>query len=585
MPVEKKGAGIIQKTLRLLESNRMPILIFFSSLFIFLSLAGTRMLFSDEGIIVNQFYNFVHGSLDLKVAKVNVERGIYITVENQLYGRFSYSLLILSTPVYLFLKNLDLFYGAHLFLLQLWALSGGISVYLLAKNWKMKNSVLIGLISYFILILVNLRFFDPIYFPKWGEIISIEFTNILLTSFMVLLIYFLFRDIFSEKIGLFTSLFIMFATPIPFYALTLKHHTLAIFLTVMVFYLFYKYQEKRDTRFIYPAYVLAGLCIWTRISEGAALLLALFVMDMLFIRRSIKHITIVLVIIVISLVPFFTFNQLILRDPFSIMESHPLSITPMKMQIEENMIVLNSSPLQARQVELLDQLGFNWSPDVRTGTMDVILDISIRKLGNTFGILLISPFLITAFAFLIDRIKRKIKLSGMDTFMGLYAIIFVVLHKDYFLLIITDTPIVIEYRYLLIMYVILLYFALRTIYIKDMIENNLRKIILLYVIIVMILLSYFIMTYPPPIMNLYYPMALVTASGLLILSAVTFLTGKSGPLDKLTIFFISLSLALASFMMIFYYWVVTITYISPSQNYTILPILKVFLEWMYQALL
>jgi hypothetical protein len=56
-------------------------------------------------------------------------------------------------------------------------------------------------------------------------------------------------------------------------------------------------------------------------------------------------------------------------------------------------------------------------------------------------------------------------------------------------------------------------------------------------------------------------------------------------LDKIILFFMALSLAQASILLIFYYWVVTITYISPSQNYAIMPILDNILKWMYQVLL
>ena len=576
-----------KKIVKLIESNRIPIILFFISLFIFLSFAGTRMLFSDEGVIVSQFYNFIHGSLDLQTAKVNVESGIYITVENHLYGKFSYSLLILSLPVYFVLRNIDYLYGAHLFLLQIWALSGGISVYLLAKTWKIKNAASGGFVSYIILILINLRSFNPVYFPKWGEIISIEFTNILISSFLVLMVYFLFRNLFNNKIAIFASLFVIFATPISFYSITLKHHSLALLLTVLAFYFFYKYQERKENKFIYSAYLLAGLCIWTRIAEGAALLLSLLIMDILFFRRSIKHIALILLIILISLIPFFTFNQLILGSPFSIIEAHPLSDTPMKMQVEKNMIRLNESAFKDRQIELLNNLGFIWNPEIRTGFLDIMSDITIRKLGNTFGLLLISPFLITAFAFVIDRIKKKIRLNVIDKLLGLYAIIFVLVHKNYILLIITDTPIVLEYRYLLIMYIVLLYFALRIDKIRDLIENNFKKTVQLYAAAVIILILYFISIFPPPFMNIYYSLALITSIILLISVSMSLLIENNKPLtdllDKITLFLIALSLAQASIILIFYYWVVTITYISPSQNNTILPILESILKWMYQV--
>ena len=578
-----------KKIVKSVESYQIPIILFFISLFIFLSFAGTRMLFSDEGVIVSQFYNFIHGSLDLQTAKVNVESGIYITVKNHLYGKFSYSLLILSLPVYFVLRNIDYLYGAHLFLLQIWALSGGISVYLLAKAWKIKNAASGGFVSYIILILINLRSFNPIYFPKWGEIISIEFTNILISSFLVLMVYFLFKNLFNNKIAIFASLFVIFATPISFYSITLKHHSLALLLTVLAFYFFYKYQERKENKFIYSAYLLAGLCIWTRIAEGAALLLSLLIMDILFFRRSIKHIALILLIILVSLIPFFTFNQLILGSPFSIIESHPLSDTPMKMQVEKNMITLNESAFKDRQIELLNNLGFIWNPEIRTGFLDIMSDITIRKLGNTFGLLLISPFLITAFAFVIDRIKKKIRLNVTDKLLGLYAIIFVLLHKNYILLIITDTPIVLEYRYLLIMYIVLLYFALRIDKIRDLIENNFKKTVQLYASAVIILILYFISIFPPPFMSIYYSLALITSIILLISLSMSLLIENNKSLtdllDKITLFLIALSLAQASIILIFYYWVVTVTYISPSQNYTILPILESILKWMYQVLL
>ena len=547
------------------------------------------MLFSDEGVIVSQFYNFIHGSLDLKVAKVNVEKGIFITVANHLYGKFSYSLLVISLPVYFALKNIDFLYGAHLFLLQIWALSGGISVYLLAKTWKIKNAVLGGFVSYFILIMVNLRSFNPIYFPKWGEIISIEFTNILITSFLIVMVYFLFKKFFNNKIAIFAIFFTIFATPISFYALTLKHHSLALFLTVLAFYFFYKYQEKKDIKFIYTAYVLAGLCVWTRTLDGAALMLSLIIIDILFFKRSFKHIAMISIIILISLIPFFTFNQLIMGNPFSIIELHPLSETPMRMQIEENMITLIESPAKIKQIELLKNLGFSWNPQIRTGLLDVLSDVTILKLGNTFGILLISPFLITAFVFILDRIKSKIKLSTTDKFLGIYATIFFILHKNYVLAIITDTPMVLDYRYLLIMYIVLLYFALRINKVRELIESNFKKIALLYAAAVIILVLYFITIFPPPFMNIYYSLALITSGFLIISLSMSLLISNKKSyydlLDKITLFFMALSLAQASILLLFYYWIVTITYISPSQNQTIVPILENTLKWMYQVLL
>ncbi|MDO8727209.1 MAG: glycosyltransferase family 39 protein [Candidatus Methanoperedens sp.] len=540
------------------------------------------MFFSDEGVIVTQFYNLVHGNLDLQVAKVQVERGIYITVNDHLYGKFSYSLLILSLPVYFLLGLIDSLYGAHLFLLQLWAISGGIIVYLSAKIWKNKNAAIAGLASYIILLVINLRYFEPIYFPKWGEIISIEFTNIFISSFLVLTVYFLFRDMFSNKIAIFASLFTIFATPISFYSITLKHHSLTVFLTLLAFYCFYKYTEKKDNKFIYYAYALAGLCIWTRIVEGVALMVSILLMDMLFFRRSIRHIAVISAIILVSLIPFFTFNQLILGSPFSIIEEHPLTDTPMRMQIEKNMITLNESPFKVQQTELLSKLGYIWNVDIRAGFFDIFSYMMILKLGNTFGILLISPFLIIAFAFIVDRIRSRIKLDNIDKLFGLYFIIYILLYKDHLLSIVRDTPMALEYRYLLVLYIILLYFALRINAVRELIENNLKKIVLLSIIFAIILASILIIIYPPPFMKIYYSLSFFTICMLLVITLIKLFVNKKKYLDRSMTFFMALSLAEAMILLLYYYWVITVTYIAPSDNHTILPVLENGLKWMFQ---
>jgi len=146
----------------------------------------------------------------------------------------------------IFFIKLDRFFVQCSFILmQLWAISGGIIVYLAAKNMEQQECCYcrIGFIYY--LISYQFALFWADIFSKMGEVISIESTNILISSFLVLAVYFLFRDMFSPKIAIFASFFTIFATPISFYSITLKHHSLTVLLTLLAFYCFYKYQEKR----------------------------------------------------------------------------------------------------------------------------------------------------------------------------------------------------------------------------------------------------------------------------------------------------------------------------------------------------
>ena len=582
-----------RKIIQALNANPIPLLIFLSSIFIFMSFAGTRLFLSDEGLILDQFYNLINGSLSIKIAKINTASGIFMLVGNNLYAAFSYSLLILTLPVYYILNSIDQLksinqiYGAHLFLLQLWALIGGVLVYLLGKIRNQKQAALLGVISYVILIGMNLYYFVPIDFPKWGELLSIQFTNILLSSLLVLVVYYLFKGLFGNKIAIFASFFVIFATPVSFYAITLKHHILAVFLTVLAFYFFYRYYENKQDKFIYLAYASAGFCVWTRILDGAALLAALLIMDILFLRRNVKHIVLISIVVLVSLIPFFIFNYLILGSPFSVIETIPVTDKQVSLYQAKDFISLEETPEKTRQIELLNELGYIWSSSIRGDWVDILRYTTFLRLINTFGIFLVSPFLTAALAFSVYGIKRRIRLNMMDMLFLVYTVIFLAIYKNYIFALITDTPMGLEYRYLLIFYLILLYFAMRIEKLKGLIENNLKTIAIAYCGILVAMVVYFIVKFPLPFMDIFYKVSLATSLLLLILLSISILFSdmKSAVLDKSMIFVVALTLAEASFLLLFYYWVVSMTYIAPAQNHTILPVIGDILKLMYQNII
>jgi 4-amino-4-deoxy-L-arabinose transferase-like glycosyltransferase len=587
----------MKKVIDFVESNQLPLLVFFGSMFLFISFAGTRLFFSDEGIILDQFYNLINGSLALKIAKINVEKGIYMTIGTNLYGKFSYSLLILSLPTYYILKIIDNIYSAHLFILQLWAVIGGMVVFLSGKIRNIKHAKAWGVLTFFILIITNQYFFKSIYFPKWGELLSIEFTNIMISSFLILIIYLFFKNFFGNKIAVFASFFIMLATPISFYAITLKHHNLTLLLTLLSFYFFYKSYEKKDNKFIFLAYISAGLCVWTRILDGSVLLVSLMIIDIVIFRRSIKYISSVSIVILISLLPFFVFNYLILGDPFSIIESTPLTSEPVSLITAKDFIVLEANQNSSNQAQLLNDLGYTWTGKIKGYWFEIIGYSMFLKLVNTFGIFLVSPFLITALGFIVYGLRGKIKLNPADKLLGLYTILlfgtYAILHIFFnirsLISIITDTPMSLDYRYLLILYMVFLYFCLRMDDIRELIEKDLKTILVLYCIIFIIMLSYFIIEFPVVFISSYYYMAMITSIFLLILISLRFFIStkshKKALLNRSLSFIMALSLAEASFFLLFYYWVVSITYISPSQNYTIIPVMGNIINWMYQIII
>lgn len=592
---EKKKEKIID----FFESNKIPLLVFFSSMFVFISFAGTRLFLSDEGVILDQFYNLINGSLALKIAKINANNGMFITIGDNLYGKFSYSLLILSVPTYYIMKIIDSFYGAHLFILQLWAVSGSIVIFLIGKIRNLKHAILGGMVSYLILVTANLYFFKPIYFPKWGELMSIEFTNIMISSFLILIIYLFFKNFFSVKIALFASFFILFATPIPFYAISLKHHVLTLFLTLMSFYFFYKNYEKKDNKFIYLAYLFAGICVWTRILDGLVILATLLITDVLIFRRGIKYIISISMVILIALLPFFILNFLILGNPFSIIESSPLTSEPVTIITAKDYIVLDQNPKNATQAELMKDLGYTWDGKIKGYWFEVFGYSMFSRLINTFGIFLVSPFLIAALGFIVSAMKRKIRWNLADKMLGLYIIllfgIYGILHILFnispIIYIVRDTPVSLEYRYLLILYIILLYFVLRIDKVREMIEKRSGTIVKLYGIILIIYMIYFIAGFPINFINIYYYTSIIIISLLFLLIIIyhpikerktTMCLDIQG---NFLLLLIAFAIAQASAFLLFYYWIVNMTYLSPSQNISIIPILNYIIEWMYRTVI
>jgi hypothetical protein len=590
---------IQEKIIDYYESNKIPLLVFFGSMFVFISIAGTRLFFSDEGIILDQFYNLINGSLALKIAKINVDKGIFMTIGNNLYGKFSYSLLILSLPTYYIFKIMDSLYSAHLFILQLWAAIGGLVIFLLVKIRNMKHAVTAGIISYIILASSNLYFIKPIYFPKWGELLSIEFTNIIISSFLILIIYLFFKNFFSDKIALFASLFILFATPIPFYAISLKHHSLTLLLTFLSFYFFYKSYERKDNKFIYLSYFLAGICVWTRILDGLVLLISLLITDFLVFKRSVKYILSITIVILVSLLPFFIFNYLLLGNPFSIIESTPLTSEPVKIITAKDYIVIDQNPKYAIQVELLKDLGYIWEGNIKGYWFEVLIYSMFLKFINTFGIFLVSPFLIAALGFIVSGVKHRTNWNPADKLLGLYFILlfgaYSILHIFFnispLISVITDTPASLEYRYLLIIYIILTYFALRIEKVREIIEKKSGTILKIYGLILLIYVVYFITGFPINFIDIYYYMSiLIISSFFLLLTTYHPMTkGKKklnlGLHGNLLLLLIAFAIAQASAFLLFYYWIANMSYIAPSQNIPIIPILNYIIEWMYRIII
>ncbi len=152
--------------------------------------------------------------------------------------------------------------------------------------------------------------------------------------------------------------------------------------------------------------------------------------------------------------------------------------------------------------------------------------------------------------------------------------------------IITHTPIVLEYRYLMVLYLVLLYFVFRINTVRKLIEDNFKKIFSIYGIFLILNLVIFAGSYPINVLKVYYFTAIGTSIILLFLVSMSLLNGdkifSAGLHNDLLTIFIAFALAEASTILILYFWIVNMTYISPQQNFMIVPVIENINKLIFQ---
>jgi hypothetical protein len=275
----------------------------------------------------------------------------------------------------------------------------------------------------------------------------------------------------------------------------------------------------------------------------------------------------------------------------------PLTEKSVSLYIANDFILLDGNPYKENQQELLDRLGFTSNTNINANWLEIMVYALFSKLNNTFGVFLISPFLIMAFSFIIDRIKWKVKLNELDTFFVIYVIFLLGTYSllqfgfdiNSLITIITHTPIVLEYRYLMVLYIVPLYFVFRINNVRTLIEDKFKKISSLSGIFLIINLIIFTRYFPINVLKVYYIAATGTSIILLFLVSMSLLNGDkifcADLHNYLLTIFIAFALAEASTILIFYFWVVDMTYLSPQQNFMIVPVLENIIKLIFKNIM
>lgn len=438
-----------------LQSNMQIFLtlLIFSLLMIFMSNA---LILNDEMLIILQVQS-VGSGFEIHPEKLISYQGTpWVNYGGKIYAPFSYFVPFLAFPIYsllIFLKN-HIFPDILFFLVPCFIL-----LYLSLEYRKYRF-----LTSLFLL--ANLLTFKPIYrFEDWGCLYSIQLVNIILTSLAAVIFYKILRQRVSSETALISVMLFIFATPVAYWTLTAKSHSLSLFLILMSIYSLHKHLEKVGLNLFYAS-VFAGLAVFARPLDGFAISASLIVF--LFISRSDfkRNLTLTLLGLTLGYLPCALFGLMLFG-------------LPLPVEIVGNMFS-----------------GVNY---VKTAShLDILLSIPLIFFGlnnQTLGILNYSPVL----AILLLPLSKSFRktsvhnLTDLEKFLVVFTVVLFVIYLPFLKSGVVDTG-VRDYRFYLPLFIPLIYFLSRKIagINYNRFWQNFALVLLLYVLTTATLISVFV---------------------------------------------------------------------------------------------
>jgi hypothetical protein len=304
-------------------------LIFYASLAIFIAIWNINIFINDEVTLAGQLFNLVHGSLSMAVMPEKIYEGLGFgnsapilgfTLGGKVYAFYTHAVPVFATPFYYLLYGANITIGIRLFFITIESfLIFMISMLLGQRYGRVKVGAYAGIFAALVLFSVNAFIgskMAPLVFEQWGALMAIQLLNIVATALIIVISYRIFTRYFrSTRLGEFGALYLLIATPLTFWAVASKDHTMSVFLIVASIGSFYKHLLNGRAVYRYISYALVGLTVWVRIFDALPLFAAIFLTDLLTSRKRIKSALTAFVTVILSLTPYFINNYLLFGNP------------------------------------------------------------------------------------------------------------------------------------------------------------------------------------------------------------------------------------------------------------------------------
>ncbi len=320
-------------TLRALYTRLLPndsaALLFYATFVVCIALWNVNIFINDEVTLAAQLLNLAHGTLSIDVMPARLYEGLSFGASSPILGNsfqghtyafYTHAVPVLATPFYALIYLVSVSIGIRLFFALLWSFSIFMVCWLLGRRYRkphigriagvMLGGLLFALNAYFGTLMPALIFDD------WGALMAIQLFNICAMAVTVVLALRIFTRYFADnRIAVFGAAYLLVATPLTFWALSAKDHSLSVLLIVGSIWCLYTYLLDKKSYLHYLSYILVGLSFWVRAFDALSLFVAILVTDMVFSRARLKDAATAFGSIALGVIPYLVNNYVLFQNP------------------------------------------------------------------------------------------------------------------------------------------------------------------------------------------------------------------------------------------------------------------------------
>ncbi|MFC6732241.1 hypothetical protein [Haladaptatus sp. DYSN1] len=301
---------------RLIFRDRWGVLLFVVALWFFIGYWRIGIFISDTWTVVNAFVAVSEGHLWLESFPYGPgpDTPGMVLLDGKLYGR-NYGQMFMSLPALWVLQAVSVVADPRIAIVAGWSgltlggfyLAGGLT-------GRRTQFTLVGSGLALLLFAGNVAFAGPLD-PVWMHQAALQVTAMVAAALVGVVLYRLLTEMYNRRVGLVTGAFAVLATPVGFWASIPKRHVFTTLFAVGTLYCFYRSREG-NLRMRALAYVFVGLTAWVHAPEAFVLIVALALVDLPTSKsNTIRTLSFLGVVFLVSLLPFFLTNTLISGNP------------------------------------------------------------------------------------------------------------------------------------------------------------------------------------------------------------------------------------------------------------------------------